>query len=159
MLTLYVFPRYYKPIGWMVFAFGIFLAVYFMVYNENNLSILNRKVFALFGDPIQGKEGHTTGWIENNILDELATFFLIVGGLLVGFSRTKIEDEMVAQMRLHSLHVAVFISYGCFLFTTLLVYGFPYLWVLFINSFVLLFIFIVRFHWLLWKHSKKTNEK
>jgi hypothetical protein len=57
-------------------------------------------------------------FIENSILDEILTIGIIVGGILVGFSKLKEEDEMISKIRYESLVWATYLNYAIILFLT-----------------------------------------
>ena len=37
--------------------------------------------------------------VKNSIIDELLTIAMIIGGLFIGFSKLKEEDEMISKIR------------------------------------------------------------
>jgi fatty acid desaturase len=80
--------------------------------------------------------------------------------VLVGFSKEKEEDEFIRELRLSSLLWAVLISYALLLLAFLTIYGFAFFSVMVYNMFTVLVIFIIRFHYLLYKNAKGLpNEK
>ena len=50
-------------------------------------------------------------WNTNNIADEIASILLIIGGILVAFSKTKDEDEYISKIRMESLIWATYVNY------------------------------------------------
>ncbi|RYE27768.1 MAG: hypothetical protein EOP48_34255 [Sphingobacteriales bacterium] len=60
-------------------------------------------------------------WKSN--VTEILFYFLIPGLLLWGFSRSKNEDEGIAQLRLESLQLAVYLNFALLLIFTLSIYG------------------------------------
>ena len=88
-----------------------------------------------------------------NLTDELALTGIIVGLLLIAFSREKVEDEFIGKMRLESLQWAVLINYILLIAATWLVHGFAYIDVMMYNMLTVLIIFIVRFHYTLRKNQ------
>ena len=90
------------------------------------------------------------------------TFLLLVGGaLFIAFAKEKIEDEFINSLRLKAFQYSVLINSSILLLALLLVWGFSFIWVLAFNQFSTLIFFILIFHILLWKNSKKEakNEK
>ena len=85
---------------------------------------------------------------ENSIVDELITISIIIGGLIVGFTKEKIEDEFIYKLRKDSLVWAIIFNYVVLLFATLLIYDLAYFDVLIFNMFTPLIFFIVRFNFL-----------
>ncbi|EJF11426.1 hypothetical protein O71_03159 [Pontibacter sp. BAB1700] len=92
--------------------------------------------------------------IENNIVDELVAIVAIIGGVLAAFSEEKDEDEYIAKVRLESLLWATYINYGFLLFSVLFVYGLGFYQVMLFNMFTVLFIFLIRFNYVLYKTSR-----
>jgi len=97
--------------------------------------------------------------IQNNILDELIFCLLVVSGILVGFSKNKVEDEMVSKIRLESLVWATYLNYVILFIGILFIYGTKFLSMLYINIFSLLFFFIIRFHWKLYQYNKMSSDE
>ena len=95
--------------------------------------------------------------IENSVLDELIALTIIVGGLLVGFSKEKIEDEFIYKLRKDSLVWAIIFNYSVLVFTILFVYDFAFFDVLVFNMFTPLIFFVVRFHFL--KYKSDSDEE
>jgi hypothetical protein len=60
---------------------------------------------------------------EQNILDEVLGGFVILGSMMVAFSKEKVEDEYIAKIRLDSLAWAVYFNQGLLLVSLFFVYG------------------------------------
>lgn len=157
MKNLFLFPNKYKKLGWILFlpAFIASLLISLLDINIDNYFLV--KVFA-FADTLIMNDNKYFGITENSILDEVILFCLIIGGVLIGFSKLKIEDEFTSKIRYESLVWATYLNYGLILFFTLFLYGMSYLNVLFYNTFTLLLFFIIRFHYSIYKLNKATND-
>lgn len=158
MKTQFLFPHSWKKVGWILFLPGILLVIMGSFFNVSIDNYLPIKVIALYSDEILGK----SGWfqiITNAIADELLTIMVIGGGILVGFSKMKNEDEMISNIRYESLVWATYLNYGIILFTTLFIFGIAYMNVLIHNLFTLLFFFILRFHYNIYKLSKAGDDE
>ncbi|RAR49780.1 hypothetical protein B0I10_103201 [Flavobacterium lacus] len=156
-MTNYLFPNRLKKIGWLLFIPSLIGAVLYSIY-EPEFEFLNLRPLAIFNDNIFVSSFFTR--TENNLLDEILCIFLIVGGMFVAFSKEKIEDEMVAKFRMESLVWATYVNYIILLVCVIFVYGMPFLTVMMYNMFTLLFFFILRFYWMIYKSSKALdNEK
>lgn len=157
MKSLFLFPNKFKTIGWILFIPSF---IGFLFLSISNLSIDNYgvvKVFAILDSGIMSTNKFFT-IIENSIIDELLLFGLIIGGLLIGFSKLKIEDELTSKIRYESLVWATYLNYALILLFTIAVYGLSYLNILFFNTFTLLLFFIIRFHYLIYKLNKTSND-
>lgn len=101
--------------------------------------------------------GNNTGWFsvqENSIMDELSAIFIIIGGLMVGFSKEKVEDEFVYKLRTESLVWALIVNYIVLLFTIIFFYDLMFFHVMVFNMFTPILFFIIRFNFLKRKSSK-----
>lgn len=159
MKTRYLFQHRYKKIGWLLLITGIISGLSYYIFELEELDFFNTKVYAIFNDSIFGGEGNFSK-STNNILDELIAIVLIIGAIIVAFSKTKIEDELVVKIRMESLVLATYINYGILLLTIILVYGFPFLNIMVFNMFTLLVFFVIIFHVKLFKlNQSQSNEK
>jgi hypothetical protein len=129
-----------------------------IVFNISTDDYLNITIFSIYQESI----GEVSGFfklIKNSIVDEILTIGIIVGGILVGFSKLKEEDEMISKIRYESLVWATYVNYGIILFLTLFLFGLPYLYVLFYNMFTLLLFFIIRFHYMIYKLNSTNHDE
>ena len=92
------------------------------------------------------------GWIENGLGDEIFTLLIIVSGLINSFSKEKIEDELISRIRLESLSLSVFISFGLIIISTFLVFNINYMYVLVFNLFLIILLFNLILKFRLFKH-------
>ena len=92
------------------------------------------------------------GWIENGLGDEIFTLLIIVSGLINSFSKEKIEDELISRIRLESLSLSLFISFGLIIISTFLVFNINYMYVLVFNLFLIILLFNLIFKFRLFKH-------
>ncbi|MFY7756938.1 MAG: hypothetical protein ACOVP9_00950, partial [Flavobacterium stagni] len=65
----------------------------------------------------------------------------------------------ISNIRYESLVWATYLNYGIILFTTLFIFGIAYMNVLIHNLFTLLFFFILRFHYRIYKLSKAGDDE
>ncbi len=157
MKTRYLFSHKFKKIGWLFFTIGLILGIVLLL-NEFEYPYWEISVFPLIGDePGILTKNASLLWSKNNIADELASIFLIVGGILVTFSKTKDEDEFISKIRTESLIWATYINYAVLLLTILFVFDISFFNVLIYNMFTILIFFIVRFHYMLYKTKKNLS--
>ena len=157
MKTRFLFPNKFKTIGWVLFVPSVLITILISVFHINTDEYLNVNVLALFSDELFGKAQYFS-IIKNSIVDELLTISMIIGGILIGFSKLKVEDEMISKIRYESLVWATYLNYGLILLFTLFIYGTSYLNVLFHNMFTLLLFFIIRFHYMIYKLNKTNPD-
>ena len=121
MKSRFLFSHKYKPFGWILFLAGLIFGVLFLIF-DFEIPALEVQVFPLFGDNgfLSGVEAFH--WGGNNITDEIATLLIVVGGILVAFSKTKDEDEYISIIRMESLIWATYVNYIVLIIATLLVF-------------------------------------
>jgi len=148
MKTSYLLPHKYKIVGWILFVIGLIVGC-FLFFGEYETDALTINVLSIFneGDIFGGKKGYFK-IVENSIVDELVTLAIIFGGLLVGFTKEKVEDEFIYKLRNDSLVWAIIFNYMVLVFTILFVYDFTFFHVLVFNMFTPLMFFVIRFNFL-----------
>ena len=157
MKTHFLFPNKFKTIGWILFIPAFVISVLTSVMKLDINSMLKVNVFAFTETGILGTSLHFAV-IKNGIGDELLLFALIIGGLLIGFSKLKTEDEFTSKIRYESLVWATYFNYGLILLFTIFIYGMAYLSILLYNTFTLLLFFIIRFHYSIYKLNKTSSD-
>lgn len=157
MKTNYLFPNRFKKIGWLLFIPGIILGIVYLVY-QSDISLFNIKVFAIAEEAIFS-DANFFSISENNVLDEISSILLIIGALLIAFSKEKSEDEFISKIRLESLVWATYINYAILILAIIFVYDITFLWVLVFNMFTLLVFFLIRFNWALYKSKNQISDE
>lgn len=157
MKTNYLFPNRFKKIGWLLFIPGIILGIVYLVY-QSDISLFNIKVFAIAEEAIFS-DANFFSISENNVLDEISSILLIIGALLIAFSKEKSEDEFISKIRLESLVWATYINYAILILAIIFVYDMTFLWVLVFNMFTLLVFFLIRFNWALYKSKNQISDE
>lgn len=99
-------------------------------------------------------------WIESfmsstklqtiSLLDEVICISLMIGLLLLAFSREKVEDEWIQRVRLESFQWALLVNSLLLLAFIVFTHGMPFLTVMVYNMFTPLLIFVVRFYYVLY---------
>jgi hypothetical protein len=158
MKTHFLFPHGFKKFGWLLFVPAFLLGTYLYVSGFDFDEHLKVFVFPIYEDDWLSDKGFFKP-IQNGIADEILTFLIIAGALLVGFSKTKREDEYISKIRYESLVWATYFNFAVILFSTLFFYGFAYFHMMVGNIFTILIFFIVRFHYKLYKANISTDEE
>ena len=151
MKNSYLFPSYFKKIGWIAFP----LFAVFTIYNFyiKQLWEWNVNVFALVSD----EKWFTTE--QQDIVDEVVLTGLIVSLLFIAFAKRRDEDEYISKIRLDSLIWAVIVNYTILIVATWLVYSLSYLYVMEYNMLTVLILFVVKFHLALYKLKKSVRNE
>ncbi len=158
MTTRFLFSNKYKKIGWLILIPALIAGLSAWLFEFNFDSLLQTKVFAIINEDIFSSSGMFKV-IENGVFDELVSIFIILGGILVGFSKERDEDEFIASLRSESLVWATYVNYGVLLLTILFVFGMSFFWVLVFNMFTMLLFFILRFNLLLYRNKKSLAHE
>ncbi len=159
MKTNYLLPNKYKIPGWILLFIGIISGI-FLFINDYEFNFLTTKVISLIHENnfLEPEEGYSFfKIIENPIADELSTLFIIIGGLLVGFSKEKQEDEYIYKLRKDSLVWAIIANYTILIITTVFVFHYTFFDILVFNMFTPLLFFIFRFNFL--KIKTRSHEE
>ena len=151
----YLIPNRYKKIGWAILIPSVILGLVHFFFNYEP-DFFNTRVFTIFDDGKWDAPLILT-FTENNIWNELIGVLIITSSIMVAFSKQKHEDEFIAKIRLESLVWATYINYAILLFGLILVYGFGFMWVMVFNMFTILLIFIIRFHWAVYKLNRTES--
>jgi len=151
----YLLPHKYKIFGWVLSIIGICVG-FFLLLNQYESEFFSLKVLAIYSDPLFGKVNFFK-IIENSIFDELAIIIIVIGGLIIGFSKEKVEDEYIYKLRTESLVWALIINYIILIFFTIFIYGMSYFHILIFNMFTPLLFFIIRFNFL--KLKSRSHEE
>ncbi|MFN3488148.1 MAG: hypothetical protein ACK4YV_03405, partial [Emticicia sp.] len=133
----------------------------FVLINDLRFDFLTVKLpfNYFFADEFLSSEDKAKGVSVFNFTDEIAVIGSIVGLLLIAFSKVKVEDEYVSQIRLESLQWAIYLNFALLIIATLLVYGLAYYMVAIYNMVTPLLFFVIRFHYILFfKNSEKGAE-
>ena len=157
MQTNYLLPYSFKKAGWFLFVPGIILGIYYMI-TEAEPPFLDVKVFSVAASQIMEKSTYF-GITENNIFNEIIAILIILGALFIAFSKEKQEDEFIAKIRLESLVWATYINYAVLIIALFFIYDLAFLWVFIFNMFTILFFFIIRFNWVLFKSKKALQDE
>ena len=148
----YLFDNKYKKISGLVFYLTSIIGLYLLI-TDKILDLFTLNVYSLFSESISDLT-YGGGWIENGLGDEIFTTIIIISGLVNSFCKEKIEDELISKIRLESLTISLFISYGLVMLSTFLIYNLSYMYVLVFNLFIILILFNLIFRYRLYKHYK-----
>ena len=147
----YLFNYKYKKISGWIFYLLIPVGL-FLLLTERIQDIFVVNVFSIFSYEWIGSERTGFGWIENGLGDEVFTLLIIVSGIVNSFSKEKIEDELISRIRLESLSLSLFISFGLIIISSFLVYNLNYMYVVVSNLFLIILLFNLIFKFRLYKH-------
>ncbi|MCO6497823.1 MAG: hypothetical protein J5I50_09195 [Chitinophagaceae bacterium] len=159
MKPIKLLPHRFKAIGWIVLIPSALIGLLILSQQDGflNLSIPG-KIFAVVNNDIFEDPQYFT-IIKTDLLATLLGALVTLGALIVAFSAEKEEDEFIAALRLSSFQWAVLVSYGILLFCFLFIFGLAFFTAMAINMFTVIFLFIIRFNYLLYKNKHLRNEE
>lgn len=157
MKTKFLLPNTFKSIGWVLLGISTVSWIYVSL-TGNEFLFLRFNVLSLFDNDPFGKM-RLFNFINVNTTNTIIGSLFIIGGLLVSFSKEKIEDEFIKELRLSSFQWAFLVNYLILLLLFLVVYDFAFLTVMIYNMFTVLILFIIRFNYLLIRNRTATHEK
>ena len=160
MKTNYLFPNQFKKIGWILFIPSIILGMLFVIF-QFQPNFLEIQILAIFESSVAPWSSGTIFFdvTKTNLIDELIGLSLIISSIFIVFSKEKLEDELISKMRLESLVWATYVNYLILILAILFVYGMSFFWILVFNMFTVLFFFIIRFNWAIYKSKNQIRDE
>lgn len=157
MKTRFLLPNKCKMIGWILIIPSSILGL-FVIFDDFKLSFLDVRVFSICS-------GGTAPWDftnsfvfeKHNITGTAIGIIFLLGALMVSFAREKKDDEFISKKRLESLLWATIINYLILLFCFMFFYAIGFMYVMIFNMFTILILFILRFHYVLYRSSKSMK--
>jgi len=86
------------------------------------------------------------------------TLLMLTGLVLFAFSKEKIEDEQISQLRLDSLQWAIYLNYILLIISLAFTGGNDFKDIIHLNVWVPLLFFIILFRWKMFRNSRYTKE-
>lgn len=159
MKTSFLLPHSFKRIGWFLFLVPIVVFIILGILDIEIFEIMNFKTFAIYNDDnLFNKKGYFK-IIKTPILDEILLISCLIGGLFVGFSKLKNEDEMTAKIRYESLAWATYFNVISIVICTAFIYGFIFFNFMMFFMISSLFFFVLRFHYMIYKLNKQNSDE
>lgn len=143
----YLFPTTFRKIGWCLFVPFVIMGL-ICLFNANDESWLKVSAFSVI----------PWGVIKNSLFDEISVIGLAISLLFIAFSREKDEDECIASIRSSSLIWATIAGYLLLIVCTMLIYDLSYLNFVFIDLFMILILFILKYNIELYKFRRSNND-
>lgn len=137
MKTTLLLPNGFKKIGWAIFVPAFLLGCSICFFGEN----FDRWLF------------------RETVMNNIAIIGTVVGALFIGFSREKIEDEMIQHIRLNALMAAMWINYLLLIVVSLSIYNINYLTVMACGMGTPLVIFLLVYHFNLYRLNRNLHHE
>lgn len=160
MKTKFLFPHKFKKIGWILLAIAITFELATNIWGLIGF-LTNVTVFSIYdsGIPLQDPSigSPVLDFKKDDIHFELFLLLLVVGCIFIGFSRLKNEDEFTFNLRLESLIWSFYVMFILLLISIVFIYGIIFLSIQFYGLFAFLVLYILRFHFVLFKANKAVD--
>jgi hypothetical protein len=155
-------PHAYKKIGWILLVPSLLTGLFFMFgfggespfgFGGESPSSPRIWTFGYFGQEFLSQPKSPIRLDKIELIPNLIGILLLIGGILVMFSKEKKEDEYINQIRLNSFQNSVFFNYILLFFCIVFIHGIPFFHVMIYNLFTIILIYILRFHFLIYKNA------
>jgi len=150
MNTLKLLPNHFKKIGWIIFIPSLILGILSLT-DILTLPEVSLPVFYNSGFPLSSEENGLFENTEITIFPNLFGILIIIGGILVGCSKEKIEDEYISSLRLKSVFWSLIATYSIILVLFLTIFGSLFFTAMILIMFLPLVLYVFRFNYLLLK--------
>lgn len=141
----FLFSNQLRPLGYILFVVGI---VIFCLGNIYSSELLQWQI-----------NNKTSGSQLETLTNDIMLLLLITGLILIAFTKEKIEDERVLQVRLDSLQWAVYCNYICLIICVIVFNGLAFFSVMVYNMFIPLVFFILRFRFKLIMYDRSSKSE
>lgn len=156
-----LFPYSYRYAGWPLLIAGLILG-FFLVFFDLSISWLDIKVLSLGGEYdlfLTQTEPSFLNLVDDNFTNEMVALLVLVGSVLVAFSKEKVEDEFFQQLRFESIIWALKIQSAALLLAILFLYNFAFLSFMMIALVSFYVLYIGRYHYQLMKLKKGAHAE
>lgn len=138
----FLLPYGFKKVGWVMLALalvlGIFSAYYDFDYSQSQLL-----------QPLQ---------MQGTLINNYIVIGLWLGVIFIGCSRERVEDEMIAGLRLNALLAGFYLQAAFIIVATFLFNSLDYLEVMVYNLVTYPLIFLAFYRWMLWRSKKALGD-
>jgi len=141
MKSKFLFPYWCRYLGWGLVILHVPLSMFGRSHGMVN--VLDKP---------------STGLFTGEHLFFIYTSLVMVSGLfLAAFSREKVEDEQIWQVRLDSLRWAIFVNYVVLIISLVFIEDVGHM--LDLNLYVPLVFFIIRFRWVIYRLNRSLSRE
>ena len=148
MKTTPLFPYSFRRPGWVLVTLGMLTAILPILFPTLG-DLFDARIPALVAEGFMDDRRDWLVIIENNLQDESIAFLVILGGLLA---------SVLGVAAVAALLWATYINYGLLLVALFTVYELSFFYIMVANLFTLLFMFYIRFRYLLMITRKQIDH-
>lgn len=92
-------------------------------------------------------------------MDVIISLFIVISGIIHGFSKERVEDELISKIRLESLAWSVQVNFMLVILETVFIFGIHFYEVMIIQLFLILLLFNLKQQVALNRFYKQSDEK
>lgn len=156
---MYLFPNTFKkPSAWIFYS-SVILGICHLFFFESISSLssgLELNVPMFFSDHLLSGGQF---WVKNNLMDEIISLLLVLSGIVHGFSKEPVEDELISKIRLESLAWSVQVNFMFVIVETVFIFGIHFYEAMIIQLFLILLLFNLKQQIALNRFYKQSDEK
>lgn len=155
MKKQFLFPHKCKYVGFGILIVGVSM-FFFYDFLEKFLTFdMSNNFYFKWLDSLGDS---TEFYYSQNFSYTLQILLIVIGGLLVMFSKEKIEDEFTMSIRLKALMLSILVNYVVLLIADILLYGSGFWYVMAYGFYAILIFYVLIFHFLLIKNNLKGKN-
>jgi len=158
METRFLLPHRYKAIGWII-TIPTFIFMMFNIYADYSLPFLDYRPGSKSQVDINIEKSFLFTLHYHNFTADIVGVLVILGLLMIAFSKEKVEDERINTLRLESLLWAVYINSILLILAIIFLYGEAFLQVMTYNICTPLILFIARFNYVMYWDRKNLKSE
>lgn len=155
MKRIFLLPHNFKKVGWAILIPTFVIG--FMMFIDGCNGFPGYLMKGL--DPAGGLYRVLDSDAMTAILNNIVIIGICAGSLFVACSREPIEDELISQVRLNSLLIALYLNTAFIIVSALCFYELDYLYVMIGNIFTVLLVFLIVYEVKLWQLKKSLSHE
>jgi len=149
----FLLPKGIRPLGFIFTAAGIILAV-IRFYFGYKPELLKRNVLAIYSHYLDSRFMQV---IKNQLIEEVAGIFFMLGIFLIAFTKEKDENEKTNEIRLRAFFIAAYLNVVFVLMSLLFTFGMGFMYMVMVNMAFWLIAYIISFRLMLAGHRKRLS--
>ena len=160
MKKTFLFPSYFKKIGWVISIITLLYVLIGVIFFEDNFnfSFIMPAIVAL-GEIINfSPEKVYFVLTETSFITTLFPVLMIIGFVFIAFSKEKNEDEYVSKIRERALVWSVLVTCVILIIAILLVYGVDAFTIFWFDFLFFLLLFVVKFRIDIFRFNRSTKK-
>ncbi|QHS54975.1 hypothetical protein GWR56_05255 [Mucilaginibacter sp. 14171R-50] len=143
MKPRFLFPHYFRKIGYGCFIAVILFAILFKILHPHGFAQ------ELHHDPEPGMK----------LSHDITALLLLFGLLFIAFSKERTEDEHISLIRLESLQWAVYLNYFLLAVAVIFTNTMELMHIILMSVWAPLAFFIIRFRWMIYRLNQDAGKE